>query len=596
MAKLIDVFNSEMGRLLNIEVDKKKEQIINYLENNKEQVILDYKSYGIDDVTSFKENPEEFLKQEQINVADDKIELRNYNKKLMDLVSKYMSKDIKSLTIPGAYFFKNSEFKYPNLQSISLIGGVNVNYDAVKVLLNQTKIRKIKCGYIQDDKIKENSYGLTSYQGNIYCINDMTIEDGNYKTKDNEFTCFSKNFANDIDKILGLVDNYKNKNEEINHIIISESPDWHFDDEKIEYEKYKKGSTIYEYNFAVAEKDTTLLKIKDISSIVDVVNIVNSFEKRGLKFDDLNVILDNKTYEDIELLRILDKKYNLKIKYKNSNEFITTDEFISMREAIDYYKTIVDDPNLSNLEKITVAYDIIKSFEYREVEDFKDRQNSRNISSIVRDGNIVCVGYSAFLSELLKEVGIDSWTISTSVPTDGGRYIGHQRNVIVVDDDKYNIHGNYAFDATWDSAKGITRYVDDKGNETLKTRKNPPEENERIVRKYDDLCLYRSFLISDENYNKRFAGEKYPDFENAVAYSNNDNLAKDNVFLGNDSLTVEKFIELLYNVRLKEGYSDENVKENLEGVLDLSLTEKKKESINISEKIDEVIEHAKSFS
>ena len=595
MARLIDVFNNEMGRLLNIEVEKKKEQIINYLNNNPEHVIIDYKSYGMDDVLAFKENADEFLEKDQISVTNEKIELRNYNKKLMDIVDKYMSKNITTLTIPGAYFVKNNVLKYPNLKSMSLLSdGFEVDYDSVMGLLNQTKIRKLKTGYIRDNRIKENSYGLTSYEGNIYCLNDMTIEDGNYKTRDNKFMCFSKNFANDIDKILDLVDKYKNQNDRINFITISESPEYHFGNEKVVYEIYEKGSTIYEYN-SIAEKDTTLLEINDVSSITDIVNIVNGFEKRNLKFDDLNVTLDNKTYEDIDLLRKLDKKYNLKIKYTNSNEFITTDEFISMRSTIDYYKTIVDDPSLSNLEKITLAYDIIKSFEYSEVEDFKDRQNSRNISSIVRDGNIVCVGYSAFLSELLKEVGIDSWTISTSVPNNEGGYEGHQRNVIVVNDDKYNIHGNYAFDATWDSAKGITKYVDDKGKETLRTRKSPPEENERIVRTYDDLCLYRSFLISDENYNKRFEGEKYPDLENATAYSNN-NLVKNNVFLGNDSLTVTQFIQLLYNVRLKEGYSDENVKENLESVLDINLSKEKKQSINISEKIDEVIAHAKSFS
>ena len=138
MAKLIDVFNSEMGRLLNIEVDKKKEQIINYLQNNKEQVIIDYKSYGMDDVLAFKENPDEFLEKEQISVTDGKIELINYNKKLMDLVSKYMSRDIKSLTIPGAYFLKHSESRYPNLQSLSLLGGIDVDYDTIIGLLNQT--------------------------------------------------------------------------------------------------------------------------------------------------------------------------------------------------------------------------------------------------------------------------------------------------------------------------------------------------------------------------------------------------------------------------------------------------------------------------
>ena len=63
-----------------------------------------------------------------------------------------------------------------------------------------------------------------------------------------------------------------------------------------------------------------------------------------------------------------------------------------MRDSIDYYKDVINNSNSSNLEKIMLAYDIVKSFPYKERKD--NLRIPREVATIIKDGNIVCVGYS----------------------------------------------------------------------------------------------------------------------------------------------------------------------------------------------------------
>ena len=87
------------------------------------------------------------------------------------------------------------------------------------------------------------------------------------------------------------------------------------------------------------------------------------------------------------------------------------------------------------------------------------------------------------------------------------------------------------------------------------------------VKHYDNLVLYRYFLISDNRYNSCFPGEPYPDFKYAEKISSSGETFDDDT-LGSKELEQSKFIELLYNVKLREGYSDANVEEEIEDIFD----------------------------
>lgn len=157
-----------------------------------------------------------------------------------------------------------------------------------------------------------------------------------------------------------------------------------------------------------------------------------------LHFSNINLIIDNDSYD-----------------YKK-------EEFLKEDEKLEQLAGRVRDANLSPYEKYLAVYNIVKQFKpYKENKEEKDK--ARNLRYILDDNNeyIVCVGYAKLLTTLLNKVGIPSYNISVGVDTsyDAGftkediptDIVGHQRNIIKIDDDKYNIHGVFVADATWDN-------------------------------------------------------------------------------------------------------------------------------------------------
>ena len=118
------------------------------------------------------------------------------------------------------------------------------------------------------------------------------------------------------------------------------------------------------------------------------------------------------------------------------------------------------------------------------------------------------IGYAAFAEQLLQEVGISCMKVSVTCLSDKVDDVGHARNFVRVDDDKYGIHGLYARDITWDSDKDIA-VIEEDGQKTIVSRPNE-ELQEKVVDKYDSLILYRHFLIPMETYEERYPEEINP--------------------------------------------------------------------------------------
>ena len=115
---------------------------------------------------------------------------------------------------------------------------------------------------------------------------------------------------------------------------------------------------------------------------------------------------------------------------------------------------------LSHLEKYMAVYEIVKKFkEYKE--SHNDIFESKEMSQILFNNYIVCVGFSRLLVELLNKVGISSKDISLDVDTSYERgftleekiakFEGHRRVLVNLVDPKYNIDGFYMADPTWDN-------------------------------------------------------------------------------------------------------------------------------------------------
>lgn len=124
-------------------------------------------------------------------------------------------------------------------------------------------------------------------------------------------------------------------------------------------------------------------------------------------------------------------------------------EYIVMDEILSSYQAAIESHEYSPLEKLIYAYDIVKNADYKEASD--DKQNSRNLHSVVLGGEIVCVGYSNLLNGLLTKLGIPATEYGISVYRTPEVEEAHQRSAIYLQDSKYGINGLFICDPTWDA-------------------------------------------------------------------------------------------------------------------------------------------------
>lgn len=154
--------------------------------------------------------------------------------------------------------------------------------------------------------------------------------------------------------------------------------------------------------------------------------------------------------------------------YTDSNEY-TKEEYLEEEIKLDSLVESIKHSNLSPYEKYLAVYNIVKQFkEY--LENVKEPHKSRDIKEILNNDYMVCVGYANLLTILLDKVGIPCISISAVVedkyntplhirPEERPTILcGHERNLIKIDDDKYNIHGIYIADATFDNNMNVDLY------------------------------------------------------------------------------------------------------------------------------------------
>lgn len=299
---------------------------------------------------------------------------------------------------------------------------------------------------------------------------------------------------------------------------------------------------------------------ENIDDIKYIDNIIDILDPKAI--DNMDIHLSNKDYKDIKLLN----------KYKNNNISIIYDgyvscsykDFINMRMCINYYKSLVPE-NFSPVEKIMFVYDIIKSLNYEEVEEYESPFMAREIHNILNSGKIVCVGYSMLIKEILTELGIKTTSelINSNIDNDDSKVdpklCNHERNLVRVDDDKYNLHGIYSLDATWDSANEHEDSLDKYNNFLIPMNKYadvyPRDSYPKLYSYYKGLkpfeeesfSHYINGMIKDtKNYNNLIKSH-------AVLFSDNADINK---YMNADGLNKEQFIEVVTNVKKAFGYKE----------------------------------------
>ena len=222
-------------------------------------------------------------------------------------------------------------------------------------------------------------------------------------------------------------------------------------------------------------KNNALISIKPNSSNHNDESYINNIKNIFNKIKDIKKNYTLRIYiNNRELLRQSNPLSNIPnninlIIYSNDYEY-NLKEYLEEENKLEAIVSPIRNSHLSPLEKYLAIYDIVKKFKpYKDNEE--SQQESRNLKYILEDNNdyIVCVGYASLLKELLNRVNIPSICIHVDVDSSYNEgytqeeitinNLGHTRNLIKIDDDKYHIHGYYISDSTWDSNPKYDLYL-----------------------------------------------------------------------------------------------------------------------------------------
>ena len=238
--------------------------------------------------------------------------------------------------------------------------------------------------------------------------------------------------------------------EELKSITISEN----ITDKEIESLKLVQGDCLVsiQRNFNDKENEETYL-----AKIKYILNILKNHKRNY----NIKIFVNNRELlRQSNIINELSKNINMTINSDSYDYDLAT--FKEEEFKIEYLISPIRNSNLSPFEKFLAAYNIAKQFkQYKENTD--NPQKARLLHYILDNDNeyIVCAGFAALLKELLNRLGISSKSITVSVDTsyDNGytkdntkiNLSYHERLLIRIDDDKYNIHGYYLVDSTWDN-------------------------------------------------------------------------------------------------------------------------------------------------
>lgn len=239
-------------------------------------------------------------------------------------------------------------------------------------------------------------------------------------------------------------------------------------------------------------------QIRYISDNFD--NLLDSVEYIKLCFSELdnkefikkNLIVLSKKIVINEFLDITDYDKLMKLieEYDDIKEKIYVslggnNNYVSLLDCYKTMNTIKEQTNeikklgLSPMETIMYVYDQVRNRVYTSETEDETSFKSRDLTEVMFGDKIVCAGYANIFNTLLHYIGIKNSVVHLKDINESN--CGHARNVIYVQDEKYDIDGVYYFDPTWNSR-----------------RKN--ETNEYLYR-YTYFAKTRKFMDDDKNYD-----------------------------------------------------------------------------------------------
>ena len=536
--------------------NKQKDEIIAKLQSNPDKCELNITALGVMALLDVKDNPE--AAPDPITITDNGIKMYSWTEEIVDELINAIPTSVKELSLSGQVFKLRPNIleRFPNIETLNLTHCGEIKQSDIEDFKKFPNLKTIRT----DKSIDENLKFLNNI--NIVSSDKTRVEiDGLY-------------IESTYNSFPGIV--YNGPVDKMKDYITPEVVDAN----RYGISLYRNGKKILSYsNFS---KEITYVLSDPLE---ESYNILSEFIKcTGLEYSKIVLVTENMTYSDMDHLKKFESLGNIEIDY-NATTKSNIDQFIQMRANLDYFVSLINQNDLSPMEKVCYAYDLIKSYVYRENEE--NRETARYIHNIIDTGDIVCVGYATFLAELLKEVGIDAHAIGTVVPLGDGKDAGHERNIIEIHDDKYGVDGMFALDCTWDSNRPSYKVLRD-GEELLVKKL---QEGDEVLYTNDVMSSYNYFLIPAQEYEAYFPGEAFhrdvKDW-NGKEYDP-DKAAVDSLpeLLEEKKVTEDKFedayidedtiISVIYNTRLCEGYSKEQNDRLIEEVKHIRNSKRPKE-------------------
>lgn len=147
-------------------------------------------------------------------------------------------------------------------------------------------------------------------------------------------------------------------------------------------------------------------------------------------------------------------------------EMINVDNLIKKEDILFLITQEIKKQDLTPFENYLYIYNIVKNFKRYKLEDIDDNiWFSRNTVYTLFNEYICCAGYANLVEEIVDHLDDSNLKASTFVLTVlvNNNKVNHERNLIRIVDEKYNIDGIFTSDSTFDSMDHYNEIAKDLG-------------------------------------------------------------------------------------------------------------------------------------
>ena len=315
----------------------------------------------------------------------------------------------------------------------------------------------------------------------------------------------------------------------------------------------------------------------------DVIEFINHSEDINSK----NVVLIREdgyvfSIEDRDklhyIMKNLDNLENISVFADGNNSEVPIKSYIDTIDYIDDIVNSIKKYDLSPLEQVMYAYDIVRDRKYKQETKKQNARESRDLTSVLLGDRIVCSGFSEILDKVCKKLGFKSH-IQHLRSEDMENLRGHARNSVHIKDDKYNIDGIYFFDSTWDCKRDNTNNhfnsyfffgmtannmfkLDNMDDNPLKSEFNYLAKISRIFSRTPELVETEN-LLTINSFSRKYLESELLDFKEIIGFNSFYNKEKKEEIikkvlkfldLFTRDISKRDFIRLVSNVRAVEHY------------------------------------------